>query len=59
MRFLAAVLIGVLLGTGAVVALVHDNGAVGPAPVRGVFQNLVPYKPPPPTRTQYNYGSGG
>lgn len=59
MRFLAAVAIGVLLGAGAVLALVHDNSAVEPAPVRALFQNLTPYQPPPPTRSQYTYGSGG
>jgi hypothetical protein len=58
MRFLAAVVIGAILGTGAVLALVHGNSAVNPAPVKAVFQNLTPYKPPP-TRSQYNYGSGG
>ncbi|MBO0803959.1 MAG: hypothetical protein J2P25_12910 [Nocardiopsaceae bacterium] len=59
MRFLAAVVIGVLLGTGAVLVLVHDSNATEPAPVRAVFNNLAPYKPQPTTHVPYNYGSGG
>jgi hypothetical protein len=68
MRFLSAVVIGVLLGAGTVLALAHDNSAVEPAPMRAMFQNLAPYKPPPlpsppapapSTRSQFNYGSGG
>ena len=45
MRFLAAIVIGVIAGTGAVVALVHDQSALTPAPVRAVFSNITPYKP--------------
>lgn len=59
MRFLAALVVGVLLGAGAVLALVHDNSAPAPTPTRAVFSHLAPYKPPPTARSQYNYGSGG
>lgn len=58
MRFLAAVVLGAVLGAGAVLAVVHDYSAPQPTPTRAVFHNLSPYKPPP-TRSQYNFGSGG
>lgn len=59
MRFLLAVLLGAVIGAGAVLALVHDNSAPAPTPTRAVFSHLAPYKPPPASRSQYNYGSGG
>lgn len=58
-RLLAAVAAGALLGAGAIVAFVHDNGTPVPTPTRAVFSHIAPYKPPPITRSQYNYGSGG
>lgn len=45
MRFLAAVLIGIAAGTGAVFALVHDQTTVLPAPVQALFSNFQPYSP--------------
>lgn len=59
MRFLAAALLGVLLGTGTVAGLVRDVSAAPSTPTRAVFHNLTPYKPPPESRAQYAYGSGG
>ena len=59
MHLIAAGLLGVLLGTGSVVGLVHDVGAAQPTPTRAVFHDLTQYKPPPEPRSHYTYGSGG
>jgi hypothetical protein len=67
MRVLAALILGAAVGLGAVAALVHDQSAVTPAPVKALFGNVVPYSPQgqyasapsPSATTPYNYGSGG